>query len=212
MTKRQLQAIETKKRIHEGAIGIMSEQDYEKTTIAEICNAAGISMGHFYNYYKSKEELIEERFASFNEFVEEVFSDLKFDSPWDNLRALVYISAYKTKELGPQIMAQIFRVQLSVSNRLMTGDTAILHKTTKRLMQEAAAGEKLALSADKASDYLLREIRGLIFDWTMRDGKYDIIEHSLANLEIAIAFLQKGKVFPIDNPVYKRMKKLTAGF
>jgi hypothetical protein len=50
---------------------------------------------------------------------------------------------------------------------------------TKRLMQETAAGEKLALGADKAADYLLRETRGLI---------------------------------PIDNPVCKRMKKLTAGF
>jgi AcrR family transcriptional regulator len=210
MTKRQLQAIETKKRITKGAISLISEQDYEKTTIADICNAAGVSVGHFYNYYDSKEELLRANYAAFDEFVEKVFSGLAFDSPWDAVRALVYLYAYNTKRSGPKIIAQILRVQLSVSSRYMTGDTGCMQKNIRRLMQEAAKNGELGMGADKAAEYLLREIRGLVFDWAMREDSYDIIEKSLSNLEIAIGYLQSGKEFSTDKPVYKKMKKIAA--
>ena len=49
---------ETVNRIIGAALQLFSEKGYEETTVAEIAKAAGIAKGTFFNYFKTKEDVL----------------------------------------------------------------------------------------------------------------------------------------------------------
>ncbi len=59
-TKRQLQAIKTKKRIIKSAKRLFNTKDFDQVSVAQISKEASITVGTFYHYFASKEELLYE--------------------------------------------------------------------------------------------------------------------------------------------------------
>ena len=53
----QYRSEETRSKIIESAIKLFSNQGYNKASVDDICEDAGISKGAFYHHYKSKQEL-----------------------------------------------------------------------------------------------------------------------------------------------------------
>ena len=60
LTNRAKQAIETRNRIVCGMKHLVTQKGFENTTIHEISEEAGITVGTFYYYFASKEELLAE--------------------------------------------------------------------------------------------------------------------------------------------------------
>lgn len=59
-TKRQKKTKETKQRIMEVAIKLLSDYDINHLTVKNICKLANISNGTFFHYFETKESLISE--------------------------------------------------------------------------------------------------------------------------------------------------------
>lgn len=51
---------ETQKKIASAAFSLIAQQGFEVTSVDDIARAAGVSKGLIYNYYKSKEHLLQE--------------------------------------------------------------------------------------------------------------------------------------------------------
>ena len=49
---------EEKRRIFNIAVEMLKKKGYEKLSIRAICSEAGISIGSFYHYFSSKQELL----------------------------------------------------------------------------------------------------------------------------------------------------------
>jgi len=64
-TRRERKKEETRRRILEAAFRLFAEQGFENTTIVQITGAADIGKGTFYNYFPSKEALL-------NDFMDEL--------------------------------------------------------------------------------------------------------------------------------------------
>ncbi len=60
MTNRQKAALETRRRLVVAARKVMYGRDFEDVSVAEITREAGTSVGSFYVYFKSKEDIVEE--------------------------------------------------------------------------------------------------------------------------------------------------------
>lgn len=60
LTKRQLDALETKKKIVNATKKLLSQKGFEKISINEITKEAKVSTGSFYTYFKKKEDVISE--------------------------------------------------------------------------------------------------------------------------------------------------------
>ena len=81
LTKRQEQALETKSRIYNAAIELMDREGFDNITIADISEAAGVSVGAFYHYFESKNDILAEIFHQADEyFSTRVASGLKKES------------------------------------------------------------------------------------------------------------------------------------
>lgn len=70
MTKRQMAAMETRRKLIEAAKEIISEKGLVNTSIEEITNACGVSNGTFYTYFKRKEDIV---FELSNEMYAEIY-------------------------------------------------------------------------------------------------------------------------------------------
>ena len=57
LTKRQKNAIEKSNRILEAGIKLLDERGYDAVTISDIVEAADVSLGTFYHYFHSKDDL-----------------------------------------------------------------------------------------------------------------------------------------------------------
>ncbi|MDR1904949.1 MAG: TetR/AcrR family transcriptional regulator, partial [Treponema sp.] len=193
-TKRQLQAQETKKKIRDSAIMLWHENDYEQTTIEQICGAAGVSTGLFYNYYGSKEELLGSEYALFEELIDKVIQNNAFVCHLDALRTVVYLYVLNAVDLGYKIVTQWFRIQLSVSNKFISNKSSLVNMYIKDLTRKALKAGELHKywDAESASHLILCQMRGTVFDWAIHGGSYDVVTRIVRDLETTLRILQEN--------------------
>lgn len=98
MTKRQLQAIETKKKIYNAAIHVINEKGFSNASIEDITTCADVSKGSFYTYFESKEALVFYTFQQSDEVYEKALSKVKDKDFLSMITQFVKIS-YKEYEL-----------------------------------------------------------------------------------------------------------------
>jgi AcrR family transcriptional regulator len=48
----------TQARVFDAALELINERGFEQTTVADICEKAGISNGAFYHHFKSKQDIL----------------------------------------------------------------------------------------------------------------------------------------------------------
>ncbi len=95
-TSVQTQERKDKKRLHiiSCAVKVFSDKGYHHTTVKDVVDQAGISVGTFYFYFKNKEDLFEEMYdtvsAEFHNMLTDAFS--KFDTNLDRsfAKAITY--------------------------------------------------------------------------------------------------------------------------
>jgi len=102
---------QSKSALLEAAFALFAKNGYEKTSIAQIAKAAGVSKGLVYNYFSSKEELLN---AIFLGMIEQ-FSDLfEFDfsqNPQLILKTMLD-ETFKYIESGNEVSRLIFQLIL----------------------------------------------------------------------------------------------------
>lgn len=186
LTKRQLQAIETKSRLVDTALALFKESDYDQVTIAEIAEAANISVGNFYNYFSSKHDLIMYHYSYFDVILENELAGVKFNNNLDAVRELIARQVGGAYKQGANIMAQSLRVQLITHGKYVVEDTRYFHRYLKALIARSIeAGElKESVDVDELSSMVLRISRGVIFDWSLREGNYNPVDIVLHDLNI----------------------------
>ncbi|WP_259596222.1 TetR/AcrR family transcriptional regulator [Clostridium botulinum] len=68
LTKRQIQAINTKNKIYNIATNLMQKEGYDNITIQNICEKAEVSVGSFYHYFESKNDILIELYKKADHF------------------------------------------------------------------------------------------------------------------------------------------------
>jgi AcrR family transcriptional regulator len=89
-TQEQIEVIrqQSKQRILEAAFELMAKNGYEATSIAGIAQKANISKGLLYNYYNSKEDLLQNMVQQAFSEGDKVMQDIVADRPDETLRNL----------------------------------------------------------------------------------------------------------------------------
>ena len=91
-SKKQFEEIrgQSRKRIMEAALELFANDGYHRTTINSIARKAGVSTGLMYNYFDSKEILLEEIIKEGLHLIEELMAKLlKIDNPRTQLKFMI---------------------------------------------------------------------------------------------------------------------------
>ena len=73
LTNRDLQALETEKKVTDMAMKLVKEHGYDRVTISQICKACDVAKGTFYSYFTSKKDILIKLTSRFNKELSQLF-------------------------------------------------------------------------------------------------------------------------------------------
>jgi len=172
-TSRQIQAQQTKDKVYQVAIHLFETKGFENITVDEICKVANVSTGTFYNVFKTKYEILDRIFELADIYFTEVVKNKIIDLPYQEA-ILSFFDYYSDYNLERGI---IFTKQLyNVRNNLFAKDNRPMLLVLRDVIQNAINKKELksSLSSDEIVQYLFVCVRGVVYDWCLRDGKFDL--------------------------------------
>lgn len=177
ITSRDRQAQVTKERIYNITVQLITKNGFDNVTIEDIAKEAGIARGLFYHYYKSKADIIIETYSAVDADFKKKLDALDENiSPVDRIIFLVCEQARYAKMVGVDFVKQVYKAQMD------TGTAFFIDK--RRPIQKAIHD---SIVAGQNSGIMLKEIdpdeytrlamsvsRGVLYDWCLHSGDYDI--------------------------------------
>ncbi|MDF2890937.1 MAG: transcriptional regulator, TetR family [Clostridia bacterium] len=174
LTKRQIQAQNTQEIIYKTALEMMEEKGFQNLKVEEICKAAGVSIGSFYNCFKSKNDILNEVFRQIDEyFKNSVMDKLKSGSSIDRVKIYFEIYADYNVDRGIEFVKQLYGVR----NNLFITKGRYLQAILRDIIEDGQeAGEIIrSMTSDEIVEFLFIAIRGVIYHWCLYDGQFDLV-------------------------------------
>jgi AcrR family transcriptional regulator len=152
----------------------MQEQGIEDTTIEQICRRADVSVGSFYNYYKSKDDVIVSAFKSADQYFEEVVTKevdgLGFE---DQISTFFLHYAKYNVQQGLHFVKNLYN---NSDQKLFVSSKRYMHSFLLDIIKGGQESGKLSneISPEELEHFLFIVARGVVNDWCLYDGEYDL--------------------------------------
>lgn len=174
--RRQLQAQSTRSAIIKAAATLSRQGGFQKMTIRDICTQAGVTTGAFYHHFASKDDLLNQGFASLDSFLETALAECSGATPTQRLETLLRLYAQYMEDLGWETMALYYGRRLADPTvNSMSPDRYTLRAMLECLTALAQSGEMAPdLSPEWVAEFLFRHFRGTVIDWVLHRGSYPL--------------------------------------
>lgn len=175
VTNRKLQAQATYENIYNAAMSLVEKEGFKNITVRKICEKAGVSIGSFYNYFNSKEDILNEIFKKAdNFFLNVVANNLDGENAKEKIvKFFIYYAEYCKRDKLDQLK-QIY----NTSNPMFIKKGRPMQEVLKKVVEEGIEkGELITdMTPDEVVKFFFIALRGVIFDWCLHDGSYDLIQ------------------------------------
>ena len=175
LNNRQLQALKTKDKIYKSAIDLMDKKGYENIKIQDICKRAGVSIGSFYNCFKSKNDILIEIYKRADEyFLKEVAGNIVKVNAIDEI--IEYFDYYA--KYNVQVGIDTMKLLYNSNNKLFTTKGRYMQNLLNIIIERGQEKNELSneISSESMTEYLFIAARGVIYNWCLYDGKFDLLE------------------------------------
>lgn len=202
LTNRQVQALETKKKIYDSANELIQKYGFEKVSIDDIVKMAGVSKGSFYVHFDSKDSLITSLVA---DYVKELDLDYKtyIDSfPADTTMSSILLALAEkiadilVGKIGYDLLKVVYEAQLAgtVNSILIMGYGRDLYKLYAGIIDKGIQrGEfRKELKLEAATKYCVMTLRGATYEWCARYPNYNLKEEVLEYFKILVKGMESN--------------------
>lgn len=172
LTKRQLQAIDTKNKIYNVAIDLMERKGFDNITIEEIAKKAGVSIGSFYHYFNSKNDILVEIYKIGDEFFQNVRDNFKGQTALEKIVEFFDFYATLNVSTGIDTAKQLY----TANNKMFIKKGRYMQALLTEIITEGQKNGEI-ISTKPATDiteFLFIAARGLVYDWCLHEGSYDL--------------------------------------
>jgi TetR/AcrR family fatty acid metabolism transcriptional regulator len=188
-TTRKEQAEETRNRIYTSAIELMEENGFGNFTIEDISKRAGVSVGAFYHYFDSKNDILAEIFyRADNYFSTQVINSLNNRSfPEQIIKYFDYYAKFNV-DCGVETTQQIFNPKI----KFFIEEGRPMLEMLEELIRKGQEKNEIREDTDAKElvRYLLIMARGVVFDWSLYDGNYDLEAKMHKYMETLVATIK----------------------
>jgi len=189
MTIREVQAWETKQKIYDAALRILSKKGFKNMSIREICEAADVSIGTFYYYFESKNNILYKFYEKGDTyFKKEIKPILNSDDALENVRTylLSYIKLVETD--GADMVEHLY----IPDNKILKVNRA-MQEILKDIIEDGQSKKQISkkMSAEGTVKFIFVIMRGIVFDWCLYDGSYDIESYSSKFIDYITRYLSE---------------------
>lgn len=193
LTKRQISNIQNRKRIIETSKELFYKYSFEETTMADIARESGLSNGTIYNLYENKAAILYEIYDRYVNIPLNLTDDLatKISNPVDFL-IKAYIESFKLwMKVGWSVSANCYKMAYDHEDFPNSSlDIYIKNDICEYIKYAQEVGSITNEYSSKViEDILSSQIRGILYNWHMRKGDYDMISVVEEQLEIILKLI-----------------------
>jgi len=195
--KRELNSEAKKELILDKSLELFRQYGYEKITITDICNECHMNVGTLYHHFGSKLGILQA--ISNNMSVVNVFeeNDPKLvREPCETIMRFLLDYASRWETLGVDLTTQIFQNFQKIYINPVTY-TLKESKSINGLSRFIKSSQEVGCfdpSADavKTANLIMLVGRGVVYDWCMQNGAYDLSEKAEEVMKL-LEFLVVGR-------------------
>lgn len=192
ITSRKQQALRTRTKIIDTVMKHGDKHGFETLKIADVCKAAGISVGTFYHYFPSLEAVLQEQYIAYDEFISQAIKDVPLMGSAPNQLLQLFVLKYEyVSERGVQFIVRQYSGQfrqIDTSNSIFFSEERVMYKTLLSILKAGIQNGEFVLSSspEHFANALLILSRGLTIDWALKNGSYDLKTEALEYLKFML--------------------------
>ena len=195
MNLRDAQAAQTRQRLIDGMKALMSRKDYEAIRISDIARAAGVSVGTFYLYFKTKTDIVTHIVRGLNE---ELTRDLAVlpDEPAE-AQYMRYCNRYLAT-----ILRDGFQFSRGIQIAMIQGAISPTDVSVERqraylaalAAHGAASGELICdgIDGQRFADMFLAAVNGSLLAWFFSSNDEAVLTTGMENVKRLFGLLKPG--------------------
>jgi AcrR family transcriptional regulator len=177
----------TKNRVRREAIRLFKEKGYRGTTLNDICQASALTKSAFYYHYASKDDLLSDYYRDIT-FInhEDMTRILAMDDAWEQMRLIYDIYLGHILEPGLEILSHFYVLKIQKQRDYFTLDLDLKNLFIPLIDRAQNQGTiKNPASAEDLFETSNALIRGIILDWCIAKGDFDV----MARIQGALSLL-----------------------
>lgn len=187
VNNRSIQAQKTKEKLYKTSIKLFRSKGFDNVTIQDIAKAANVSVGLFYNYYKSKNDILNQKFIMADEIFKKFVENIQGSTEKEKIKnyMLFYIDFVKDHPFD------FVKVLYNNNNSLFIKEGRAMQTLLDPLIDAGIKNGEIttSMSIKEINEFLYQAMRGLIFHWCLHNGSFDIHERAEKYLELMIKSL-----------------------
>lgn len=155
---------------------LLVEKSWENISIREICREADISVGAFYHYYHSKDQLMFSKVDVMDQYFDTTVREQALTCTFaDSIRLYVDTYLLFCKKKGPKYTSQVLRFHLFNTDRESERKRGV-YTALYDIIQRAKNLGDISQSMDthQMISELTGAIRGMIFQWCIEPERFDL--------------------------------------
>lgn len=181
----------TRNRIYNTAFELISRYGFDNVTVDEICRQSGVRKGAFYHHFKSKDDIVIEAYKMIDEdFIRDIKSLPANTGSEDKILFTVLFQARRADSEKVALVRQIYKSQIDTGTSFFISSERPFYKMIRNAIAAGQEGGtfRTEMNPDDLTRLVLSTSRGIIYDWCMEDGNFDIV----AFMEDSIRTLLRG--------------------
>lgn len=194
--KRRQKADETRIKIYQCAERLFTEHDPDRVSVDSIVRAAGVSKGSFYVHFASKDalfmQLVNDKVTMLDAKYQSFADSLPEDMPIKDvlLSLMDSISDVLMADIGVDKMKVVYRAQLAddAGVQSVASYSREIYGMFRRVLERGIARGELRtdMSADVLTRHLIMAVRGITYEWCIRQPDFDYKAQARAHLKLLL--------------------------
>ncbi len=174
LTSRDIKAMETREKIYQASLKVLEKNGFHNLKISDICKEAGVSVGSFYHYYTSKDDVVFSHYARFDDFFLEKTDAVTGDTASERILCFFQLYCDFLLSLSLELNKQWF----APSAKLEIPKERYTYDLLGRLVSDGQNCGQVTTAMDTAAivQELMLFARGIVLDWLYQNGSYDLHE------------------------------------
>lgn len=165
----------TREHILAQGMALMKERGFQNTTIRDICEAAEVSVGTFYAYFKDKGDLFRYNFQERNAAFADFLSDSIVGSSTEE-RIMSFIRYYAWLNIGTG-KEELERIFLRPDEQWFPGQNPAYNVLYAVILKGQKSGElNQSINTSEIVDMFRVFLRGCVYEWIMGGCSFNLEE------------------------------------
>lgn len=182
---RELKSANQRKKIMDAAVGLFRQHGFEAVGVRDITEAAGVSTGTFYHYFSSKQDVFNAVHVQARPNFPLVFEELS-----QNPSSAAALKEFLAKNLTQQILRDGLEFtchRMFVIRKHSSKDSAMYQGCLKLVEMAQQKGElNEQLPAQTILDHLLIVQRGVVYEWCVSNGEFDLKQRMEQSIDFGL--------------------------